>query len=75
MKGFELIVAVGCVRVRAYATEQHVKVEPTLKAWLDNVFVPVMVRQYLAVTREVADNGLSAAPPEKSIPSTPEKVQ
>jgi hypothetical protein len=55
--------------------EREPRIEPALKAWLDNVLVPSMVRQYLAAFREVDDNGVSAIPSEGSIPSTPENTQ
>jgi hypothetical protein len=35
-------------------------IEPALKAWMDNVFVPAMVRQYLAEFDSKQDNGPSA---------------
>lgn len=42
------------------------RIDPSLKAWLDNVLVPAMVRLYLAKNECSEDNG--------SIPTT-ERVQ
>lgn len=33
------------------------KIDPALKAWIDDVLVPAMVRQYLDACRAVGDNG------------------
>ncbi len=36
--------------------EGSIKINPELKAWIDNVLVPVMVREYLEIVRQ-EDNG------------------
>jgi len=36
--------------------ERGAKIDPALKAWLDKVLIPVMVREYLAPAREAGDN-------------------
>jgi hypothetical protein len=50
-------------------------IDPALKAWLDNVLIPAMVRQYLAVSRDVIDNGVNAISSAESDSLTPEKTQ
>jgi hypothetical protein len=45
--------------------ERDAKIDPALKAWLDNVLVPVMVREYLASAREAGDNVSSPVPPDE----------
>jgi hypothetical protein len=42
--------------------ERGGQIDKVLKAWLDNVIVPVMVRQYLAACSEVRDNGCRPSP-------------
>ena len=44
---------------------QEANIGPALKSWLDNVLVPAMVREYLAVQYDVGDNGLIASPSKK----------
>lgn len=55
--------------------ERAGKIDPVLKAWLDNVLVPAMVRQYLAARSEVGDNGFGVSPPEDSDTPLSEHVQ
>ena len=33
------------------------KIDPVLKAWIDHVLAPALVRQYLDERRKVGDNG------------------
>jgi hypothetical protein len=51
------------------------KIDPALKAWLDNVFVPAMVRLYLDSRRDVGDNCLSPSPSQDSDTPPSERVQ
>jgi hypothetical protein len=53
--------------------ERDYKIDPVLKQWLDNVLVPAMVREYLALPEE-RDNVLGP-PPEESDDSIPEDIQ
>ena len=36
--------------------EREPKLDPVLKAWLDRVIIPTLVREFRAVTRAVGDN-------------------
>jgi hypothetical protein len=55
--------------------ERKVQIDPALKAWLDRAIIPALVRQYLAIRRDVDDNGSSAIHREDSNPSSAENVQ
>ena len=55
--------------------ERDTKIDPALKAWLDNVLVPVMVRQYLAARPRTGDNGLNPSSVENSEKPESEPVQ
>jgi hypothetical protein len=46
--------------------ERKPKIDPVLKRWIDRVFVPVMVRDYLASARIPADNNVEPNPAEAS---------
>jgi hypothetical protein len=54
---------------------QDTKIDPALKAWVDRVLVPAMVRQYLDARREVGDNNDSRLPCLDSGTSNEETVQ
>jgi hypothetical protein len=55
--------------------ERDKKLDSALKQWLDNVLVPVMVREYLAIWRAQGDNDLSPVPSPDTEIETPERVQ
>jgi len=55
--------------------ERDGKIDPALKAWLDNVLIPVMVREYLAPAREAGDNVSSPDSAEDSKNPTSEQFQ
>ena len=55
--------------------ERDVKIDPALKAWLDNVLVPVMVREYLTPSREPGDNVSSSDSAEDSKTPASESFQ
>jgi hypothetical protein len=38
------------------------QIDPALKAWIDRVLAPALVRQYLDACREVGDNGEDRLP-------------
>jgi hypothetical protein len=46
--------------------EGSTKIDPVLKAWIDNVMVPVMVREYLEVCEAAGDNVQSPNSPKGS---------
>jgi hypothetical protein len=51
------------------------QIDPALKAWLDNVIVPALVRQFLAEIRTVGDNERNRITSTVSGTSIPEQVQ
>jgi len=51
------------------------KLDPTLKAWIDSVLVPALVRQYLDARREARDNGEDRFPSLDSDNSSEDLVQ
>jgi len=51
------------------------QIDPALKAWLDNVLVPALVRQFLAEIRPVGDNERNRITRTVSGTSIPEQVQ
>jgi hypothetical protein len=55
--------------------EPHSKIDPVVKDWLDNVLIPALVRQYLAVSRDVVDNGVNAISSAELDRLTSEKTQ
>jgi hypothetical protein len=55
--------------------ERNAKIDPALKAWLDNVLVPIMVREYLAPAHEARDNVSSPDPAEGSETPPSEQFQ
>jgi hypothetical protein len=55
--------------------ERDPKLDPALKAWLDNVIVPALVRQFRAETRMVSDNERDRITRTVSGTSIPEQVQ
>ncbi len=55
--------------------ERDKKIDRVLKQWLDNVLVPIMVREYLAICGNGGDNGLSPFPSQDSDTTNPERVQ
>ena len=55
--------------------EQHFKIDPVVKSWLDHVLIPAMVQQYLAVSRDVVDNDVNAISSAESDSLTSEKTQ
>jgi hypothetical protein len=57
---------------RKLAARGTAEIDPVLKAWIDNVLVPVMVREYLDSRPVEVDNGLS---PEDSETPMPERFQ
>ena len=61
--------------LEAPTMEQHPKIDPAVKAWLDDVLIPAMVRQYLAVSRDVVDNGVNLISSVESDRLTSEKAQ
>jgi hypothetical protein len=63
------------VQLESKEVEPDTRIDPALKQWLDNILVPVMVREYLAICRTEGDNGLSSIPSEDSDPSNPERFQ
>jgi hypothetical protein len=48
--------------------ERDKQIDPVLKQWLDNVLVPVMVREYLAASLTKGDNGLENSETSESEP-------
>jgi hypothetical protein len=42
-------------------------IDPALKTWLDNIFVPAVVRQYLTGGGETVDNGVNLNPIRGSV--------
>lgn len=55
--GFYPDAALNCELEVAVSAKKR-KVDPAVKAWLDNVLVPAMVRLYLAANNSGADNGV-----------------
>jgi hypothetical protein len=51
------------------------KIERPVLEWLDNVLVPVMVREYLAVRARAGDNGEDRIGPSEADTLFPEKMQ
>jgi hypothetical protein len=51
------------------------EIDPVLKAWLDNVLVPAMVRKYLDACHELGDNGVSPTISRDSDTPNSERVQ
>jgi hypothetical protein len=51
------------------------KIDPALKAWVDRVLVPAMVRQYLDARPEISDNNDSRFPCLDSGTSNEDTVQ
>lgn len=50
-------------------------IDPAVKAWVDRVLVPAMVRQYLDARREVRDNSDSRIPSLDSGTSNEDAIQ
>lgn len=46
-------------RIGRGGSGQASRIDPAVKAWLDNVLIPAMVRQYLASNGPEGDNGMS----------------
>jgi hypothetical protein len=55
--------------------ERDPKIDPALKAWLDNVIVPALVREFRAAARAVGDNEQGRILLQASGNSIPEQVQ
>jgi hypothetical protein len=55
--------------------ERDTKIDPVLKSWLDNVIIPVIVREYLAAQSQIGDNGLRLRPSEDSETPPSEPIQ
>lgn len=55
--------------------ERGSTIDPVLKAWVDRVLVPAMVREYLAIFRAAEENGGTTILAEDSDPSLQEKIQ
>jgi hypothetical protein len=51
------------------------KIESLLKAWLDNVLVPIMVREYLATRSAEGDNSGSPRSSENAASPESEQIQ
>jgi hypothetical protein len=56
-------------------TDGKEKIDPILRAWLDRVLVPAMVRLYLDSSDEVRDNRCSLNPSEETDTPPSEQVQ
>jgi hypothetical protein len=54
---------------------QSANIDPGLKAWIDHVFVPALVRQHLEASREGSDNNGGRFPLPDSGTSNEEPVQ
>ena len=55
--------------------EREIKIDPALKAWMDNVLVPALVREYRAAKCAVGDNERDRISGPISGTSIPEQVQ
>jgi hypothetical protein len=55
--------------------ERDTKIDPVLKSWLDNVLIPVLVREYLKAQSEIGDNGWRLRLSEHSETSASEPIQ
>jgi hypothetical protein len=55
--------------------DRQPNLDPALKAWLDNVIIPALVREFRAETRAVGDNERDRTRRQDSGTSIPEHVQ
>jgi hypothetical protein len=55
--------------------EREIKIDPALKAWIDNVIVPALVRHYRAEKCAVGDNERDRISRPTSGTSIPEQLQ